>query len=63
MALTWHPECEGVEDAIVDALMEAEGMYTLNVTAGTGGTLELHLVPFVLVRQSQELLLCARAGL
>jgi hypothetical protein len=36
---------------------------TSNVTAGTGGTLELHLVPLVRVRQSQGPLLCASAGL
>jgi hypothetical protein len=33
------------------------------VTTGTGGTLESYLVPLVLVKQSQGLLLCARAGL
>jgi hypothetical protein len=34
-----------------------------SITTGTGGTLESYLVPLVLVKQSQGLLLCARAGL
>jgi hypothetical protein len=27
-ALAWPPECEGVEDAVEDALAEAEDVYT-----------------------------------